>query len=96
MNYYNCTNRNYPCSCTPSEDNSVVITRTTRSKGRTWSTGYSRKSRSDGPQGDRGPVGPKGDPGEMGPIGPKGDKGVQGNVVLLVHRDQWENKVHKV
>ena len=25
MNYYNCTNRNYPCSCTPSEDNSVVI-----------------------------------------------------------------------
>ena len=78
MNYYNCTNRNYPCSCTPSEDNSVVIPGPQGPKGERGPQGIQGNQGPMGPQGDRGPVGPKGDPGEMGPIGPKGDKGDAG------------------
>ena len=78
MNYYNCTNRNYPCSCTPSEDNSVVIPGPQGPKGERGPQGIQGNQGPMGPQGDRGPVGPKGDPGEMGPIGPKGDKGDTG------------------
>ena len=48
MNYYNCTNRNYPCSCTPSEDNSVVIPGPPGPKG---------------DRGPQGPKGEKGDQG---------------------------------
>ena len=81
MNYYNCTNRNYPCSCTPSEDNSVVIPGPQGPKGERGPQGIQGNQGPMGPQGDRGPVGPKGDKGdagERGPVGAQGPMGEQG------------------
>ena len=75
MNYYNCTNRNYPCSCTPSEDNSVVIPGPQGPKGDRGPVGPK------GDPGEMGPIGPKGDKGdagERGPVGAQGPIGEQG------------------
>ena len=75
MNYYNCTNRNYPCSFTPSEDNSVVIPGPQGPKGDRGPVGPK------GDPGEMGPIGPKGDKGdagERGPVGAQGPIGEQG------------------
>ena len=73
MNYYNCTNRNYPCSCTPSEDNSVVIPGPQGPKGDRGPQGPKGEK---GDQGCPGPVGPRG---MVGPMGPRGPQGVRGD-----------------
>ena len=73
MNYYNCTNRNYPCSCTPSEDNSVVIPGPQGPKGERGPQGPKGEK---GDQGCPGPVGPRG---MAGPMGPRGSQGVRGD-----------------
>ena len=75
MNYYNCTNRNYPCSCTPSEDNSVVIPGPQGPKGERGPQGPKGEK---GDQGCPGPVGPRGMAGPMGPRGPQGVRGDAG------------------
>ena len=73
MNYYNCTNRNYPYSCTPSEDNSVVIPGPQGPKGERGPQGPKGEK---GDQGCPGPVGPRG---MVGPMGPRGPQGVRGD-----------------
>ena len=73
MNYYNCTNRNYPYSCTPSEDNSVVIPGPQGPKGDRGPQGPKGEK---GDQGCPGPVGPRG---MVGPMGPRGPQGVRGD-----------------
>ena len=75
MNYYNCTNRNYPYSCTPSEDNSVVIPGPQGPKGDRGPQGPKGEK---GDQGCPGPVGPRGMAGPMGPRGPQGVRGDAG------------------
>ena len=75
MNYYNCTNRNYPCSCTPSEDNSVVIPGPQGPKGEKGDQGCPGPV---GPRGMAGPMGPRGPQGVRGDAGPKGDPGMVG------------------
>ena len=75
MNYYNYTNRNYPCSCTPSEDNSVVIPGPQGPKGERGPQGPKGEK---GDQGCPGPVGPRGMAGPMGPRGPQGVRGDAG------------------